>query len=435
MRCAWQHPGSAARASRTRRRHQSGRGRSIRRLPGVASALNRTKYTGRRASVPGSQRAESARALEVSPLRCGGDAPAASSAARPCPTRRSRSRRHGSTIRTPTGASTSTPPAARSSSTSATAGARSRRRWPTRPAASPTPTAARSRPSRSRRTPREVGAAPADRRPGDLPGVGRLGGDRDGAQARPRLPPRPRRDRTAGSCSRGGGATTATRSGALDLSGPQAAPPPVRGLARPVPARLRGLPVPRRACRAPNALGTADELAAELDRAFEAAGPGTVAAFVAEPIVGRDAGRRGPARRLLAGDRRGLPPPRRAAHRRRGDDRVRADRALVRARPLGRPAGHPRRRQGRDVGLLAVRVRGGVGRGPRHGDAAGPGFVHGFTYSHAPVGAAVAREVLRILEDGVAGRGERDEGRAALARSRRPRSASTRPSARSAVAA
>ncbi len=28
----------------------------------------------------------------------------------------------------------------------------------------------------------------------------------------------------------------------------------------------------------------------------------------------------------------------------------------------------------------------------------GGGFTHGFTYSHAPVGAAVAREVLRILE-------------------------------------
>jgi hypothetical protein len=27
------------------------------------------------------------------------------------------------------------------------------------------------------------------------------------------------------------------------------------------------------------------------------------------------------------------------------------------------------------------------------------GFVHGFTYSHAPAGAAVAREVLRILDD------------------------------------
>jgi hypothetical protein len=30
--------------------------------------------------------------------------------------------------------------------------------------------------------------------------------------------------------------------------------------------------------------------------------------------------------------------------------------------------------------------------------AAGGGFVHGFTYSHSPVGAAVASEVLRILE-------------------------------------
>ena len=38
------------------------------------------------------------------------------------------------------------------------------------------------------------------------------------------------------------------------------------------------------------------------------------------------------------------------------------------------------------------------GRGPRRGRA-GPGFVHGFTYSHGPVAAAVASEVLRILED------------------------------------
>jgi adenosylmethionine-8-amino-7-oxononanoate aminotransferase len=30
--------------------------------------------------------------------------------------------------------------------------------------------------------------------------------------------------------------------------------------------------------------------------------------------------------------------------------------------------------------------------------AAGGGFVHGFTYSHSPVGAAVAAEVLRIIE-------------------------------------
>jgi adenosylmethionine-8-amino-7-oxononanoate aminotransferase len=31
--------------------------------------------------------------------------------------------------------------------------------------------------------------------------------------------------------------------------------------------------------------------------------------------------------------------------------------------------------------------------------APGAGFIHGFTYSHAPVGAAVASEVLRILQD------------------------------------
>ena len=35
------------------------------------------------------------------------------------------------------------------------------------------------------------------------------------------------------------------------------------------------------------------------------------------------------------------------------------------------------------------------------------GFVHGFTYSHAPGGAAVAREVLRILDDGGPRRGQR----------------------------
>ena len=43
--------------------------------------------------------------------------------------------------------------------------------------------------------------------------------------------------------------------------------------------------------------------------------------------------------------------------------------------------------------------------------APGKGFVHGFTYSHAPIGAAVASEVLRILRDESPGRGERDEGR------------------------
>ena len=53
--------------------------------------------------------------------------------------------------------------------------------------------------------------------------------------------------------------------------------------------------------------------------------------------------------------------------------------------------------------------------------APGAGFVHGFTYSHAPVGAAVAREVLRILHDERPGRGERRRrasGSSALLRDR-----------------
>src|SRR6187402_3877667 len=53
MRCAWRDPGNAGRGSRTRQRHQSWRGRSVRRRPAVASALNRTKYTGPCPSVPG----------------------------------------------------------------------------------------------------------------------------------------------------------------------------------------------------------------------------------------------------------------------------------------------------------------------------------------------------------------------------------------------
>ena len=121
--------------------------------------------------------------------------------------------------------------------------------------------------------------------------------------------------------------------------------------------------------------------------------------------VHRRADRRGHAcggratRRLLAGDRRGLRSARRAAHRRRGHDRVRADRPLVRARPLGvRP----------DLLVAAKGATGGywpfgfvaaAGHVFETVTAPGKGFVHGFTYSHAPIGAAVASEVLRILHD------------------------------------
>ena len=106
-----------------------------------------------------------------------------------------RARRSG----TPTGGRTSTRPAARSSSTSATAGARSPRRWPSRPAAWPTPTAARSRPNRSSGTRRRSAAhLPLDGAV-DLSRVRRVGGDRDRAEAGPGLPHRARR---AGSLDR-----------------------------------------------------------------------------------------------------------------------------------------------------------------------------------------------------------------------------------------
>ena len=103
--------------------------------------------------------------------------------------------------------------------------------------------------------------------------------------------------------------------GALDLSGRKPLRRPYEGWL----GRFRHVSAayPYRAdMPGADALGSADELAAELDRAFEAAGPGTVAAFVAEPIVGRDARRRRPARWLLAGDRGRLPAAWRPAHRR-----------------------------------------------------------------------------------------------------------------------
>ena len=185
--------------------------------------------------------------------------------------------------------------------------------------------------------------------------------------------------------------------GALDLSGRKPLRRPYEGwlgrfrhvsAAYPYRAGLPGA----------DALGTADELAAELDRAFAAAGPGTVAAFVAEPIVGATLaaavppdgywpliaevckrhgvlliadevmtgfGRTG---RWFALDHWGIRP----------DILVAAKGAASGYWPFGFVAAS-------DEIYSAVTRRGST-------------FVHGFTYSHAPAGAAVAREVLRILE-------------------------------------
>ena len=146
-----------------------------------------------------------------------------------------------------------------------------------------------------------------------------------------------------------------------------------------------------------NALGTAEELAAELDAAFHAAEPGTVAAFVAEPIVGAT---------LAAA----VPPdgywPAIAEVCRRHGVLLIADEVMTGFGRTGRWFGLDHWGVRPDLLVAAKGATSGywpfgfvAASGEIHDRVTGgPGFVHGFTYSHAPVGAAVAREVLRILE-------------------------------------
>ncbi len=145
-----------------------------------------------------------------------------------------------------------------------------------------------------------------------------------------------------------------------------------------------------------SALATGEALAAELDRAFSAAEPGTIAAFVAEPIVGAT---------LAAA----VPPddywPLIADVCRRHGVLLIADEVMTGFGRTGRWFG----RDHWGVGaVMVVAAKGATsGYGPFgfvaasrevHETVTGRGgFVHGFTYSHAPAGAAVAREVLRIL--------------------------------------
>lgn len=146
-----------------------------------------------------------------------------------------------------------------------------------------------------------------------------------------------------------------------------------------------------------NALGTAAELAAELDATFHAAEPGTVAAFVAEPIVGAT---------LAAA----VPPdgywPAIAEVCRRHGVLLIADEVMTGFGRTGRWFGLDHWGVRPDLLVAAKGATSGywpfgfvAASGEIHDRVTGgPGFVHGFTYSHAPVGAAVAREVLRILE-------------------------------------
>jgi adenosylmethionine-8-amino-7-oxononanoate aminotransferase len=147
-----------------------------------------------------------------------------------------------------------------------------------------------------------------------------------------------------------------------------------------------------------NALGDADELAAELERTIEAAEPDSVAAFVAEPIVGATLGAVAPPN--------GYWPAIADVCRRFGVLLI-ADEVMTGFGRTGRWFAMDRWGVRPDILVAAKGVTGGywpfgfvAASEGVHATVTGSGsFVHGFTYSHSAVGAAVASEVVRILDD------------------------------------
>jgi len=145
------------------------------------------------------------------------------------------------------------------------------------------------------------------------------------------------------------------------------------------------------------AVGTAQDAVTELERVLGAAGPGTVAAFVAEPIVGATLG--------------AVEPPDgywdaiRGVLQHHGVLLI-ADEVMTGFGRTGRWFGGDHWGLRPDILVAAKGVTSGYwpfGFAAAAGHVAdvltAPGsFVHGFTYSHHAVGAAVAGEVLRILE-------------------------------------
>src|SRR5436190_20284317 len=146
------------------------------------------------------------------------------------------------------------------------------------------------------------------------------------------------------------------------------------------------------------ALGSTDELVAEIERVIEQADPATVAAFVGEPIVGATLGAV-------------VPPddywPAVADVCRRHGVLVVADEVMTGFGRTGRWFGLDHWKVRADIVVAAKGATSGywpfgfaAASGEIHDTITSRGgFVHGFTYSHAPAGAAVAREVLRILDD------------------------------------
>jgi adenosylmethionine-8-amino-7-oxononanoate aminotransferase len=206
--------------------------------------------------------------------------------------------------------------------------------------------------------------------------------------------------------------------GALDLSGR----PPLRGPYEPWLGRFLHVSAayPYRAGEvAAHALGDPGELADELERAILEAGKGRVAAFVAEPIVGATLGAVAPPD--------GYWPAIAEVCRRHGVLLI-ADEVMTGFGRTGRWFGVDHFAIRPDLMTAAKGAGGGyfpVGLAIASGEVydtiiAAGGLVHGFTYSHSPVGAAVALEVLRIIEteDLVAASAAKGERLLALLRER-----------------
>ena len=146
-----------------------------------------------------------------------------------------------------------------------------------------------------------------------------------------------------------------------------------------------------------NALGSAEALAGELDEAIADAGPGRVAAFVAEPIVGATLGAVEPPE--------GYWPAIAEVCRRHGVLLI-ADEVMTGFGRTGAWFGVDHWGVRPDILVAAKGATSGYfpfGFAAASGEVyatirSGAGFTHGFTYSHQPTGAAVAGEVLRILE-------------------------------------
>ena len=184
--------------------------------------------------------------------------------------------------------------------------------------------------------------------------------------------------------------------GALDLSGR----PPLRRPYEPWLGRFGHVSAayPYGASRpGARALGDGAELAAELEAAIVAAGPGRVAAFVGEPIVGAT---------LAAA----VPPddywPSVAEVCARHGVLLIADEVMTGFGRTGRWFASDHWGLRPDLLVAAKGATSGywpfgfvAAAGPVYETVTSSGsFIHGFTFSHSPVGAAVARAVLRILE-------------------------------------